>query len=80
MAEDTWALFDLRALDAVCSSQVRYPVPANFTLRRLSDNRTWGPAQAGPTPPAAAQLPAEMPFETDTPLPPSISGQTSRPL
>lgn len=30
----TLALFDLRALDAVCSSQVPYPVPANFTLRR----------------------------------------------
>ena len=32
-----------------------------------------------PTPPAAAQLPDEMPLEIETPLPPSISGKTSIP-
>ncbi len=30
----TLAVFDLRALDVVCASQVPYPVPANFSLRR----------------------------------------------
>src|SRR5471030_828057 len=32
-----------------------------------------------PTPPASAQLPAEMPLEMETPLPPSTSGRTSTP-
>ena len=32
-----------------------------------------------PTPPAAAQAPAERPLLTAMPLPPSTSGQTSRP-
>ena len=32
-----------------------------------------------PTPPAAAQLPDENPLEMETPLPPSISGNTSIP-
>src|SRR5277367_6152702 len=36
-------------------------------------------AENVPTPPAAAQWPAEMPLEMDTPLPPSISGKISIP-
>ena len=30
----TLALFDLRAIDPICQSQVSYPIPADFTLRR----------------------------------------------
>src|SRR5215469_632528 len=32
-----------------------------------------------PTPPAAAQAPELSPFDTEMPLPPSTSGNTSRP-